>query len=448
MSDERRLTAEDGEPRDTRRPSSGREPDGGETGDRARSGPRSDGGEHAEAASEKGVDRPDADADSDASTGDAEELPPGESHADERCAFCAQPIPAETVETSHGGETFTCCSNACRDALERNEFTEAPGGGHRRVRPGVAALDSSLPQGFPRNAFVLMAGEAGTRDRAVHAELVWRALQRGEPAVVVSFQEPPGSVVQQFLTLEWNVLPYLESGRLHIVDCFTYRLSDRDRMFDRMDEWNSHLYDVATDATTTIRDPSDLGEVRNKLDNALEARNMVDEGLVLIDSLTELGTLVQPVQAYDFVKDVRADVSKGRFVPIFAGATIAGGGEEFPHDLGYVVDGIVEMRLNEEIIPDTLIKQARIRKLNGVLVIPEWHAYEYTSGLGMVTFDPQEERAKSRRKRREAIADEPRTAEERGVTEEGETPAPVGPESHPPVEERDSPGAEASDRHP
>ncbi|WP_276258458.1 RAD55 family ATPase [Haloglomus litoreum] len=370
----------------------------------------------------------------------------GHPHAGERCAFCEQPIPTEGVEVTADGETYRCCSEACADALAGADYDTTVGGGHRRVRPGVAALDSSLPQGFPRNAFVLLAGEAGVRDRAVHAELVWRALQRGEPAVVVSFQEPPASVVQQFLTLDWNVLPYLESGQLHIVDCFTYRLSDRDRMFDRMDEWNAHLYDVATDATTTIRDPSDLGEVRNKLDNALEARDMVDEGLVLIDSLTELGTLVQPVQAYDFVKDLRADVSKGRFVSIFAGATIAGGGEEFPHDLGYVVDGIVEMRLNEEIIPDTLIKQARIRKLNGVLVIPEWHAYEYTSGLGMVTFDPEEEQEKTRRRRAAAARENGESGaadtREEGEHRQGETPAPVGPEAGP--DER-KPGAEARD---
>ncbi|MFB6207240.1 MAG: RAD55 family ATPase, partial [Haloglomus sp.] len=363
-----------------------------------------------------------------------------------RCAFCEQPIPTEGVEVTHEGESYRCCSEACREALEAADFDGDAGGGHRRVRPGVAALDASLPQGFPRNAFVLLAGEAGGRDQAVHAELVWRALQRGEPAVVVSFQEPPGSVVQQFLTLDWNVLPYLESGQLHIVDCFTYRLSDRDRMFERMDDWNAHLYDVATGATTTIRDPTDLGEVRNKLDNALEARDMVDQGLVLIDSLTELGTLVQPVQAYDFVKDLRADVAKGRFVPIFAGATIAGGGEEFPHDLGYVVDGIVEIRLNEEIIPDTLIKQARIRKLNGVLVISEWHAYEYTSGLGMVTFDPEEEQERTRRRRAAAA----RESDDRGADDaqsdahrEGETPAPVGPETIEPDERKR--GAEARD---
>lgn len=313
----------------------------------------------------------------------------------DRCSFCQMRIPEEPIEATLDGTPFLFCSNACRDAMERTDqpFTEYHG--HQRVMPGVSGLDASLPQGFPRNAFVLVSGEAGTRDRALGAELIWRTLQRGEPVVFVSFQEPPAAVVQQFLTLDWNVLPYLEQGQFHIVDCFTYRLDDRQRMFDRMDAWNGHLNDVAAAATTTVRDPTDVSEIHNKIDNALEERDMVDNGVVLIDSLTELGTLVQPVQAYNFVKDIRADVCKGRFVPILAGATIrAGGADTFPHDLSYVVDGLVELRLNEELVEGTLIKEVRIRKLNGVLVIPEWHAYEYTSGIGMVTFDPREEMEK------------------------------------------------------
>jgi KaiC/GvpD/RAD55 family RecA-like ATPase len=347
--------------------------------------------------------------------------------ADLRCDFCRMPIPVEPVEATVTGEPYVFCSRACRDALTRSEHAFTAYHGHRRIHPGVSALDASLPQGLPRNAFVLMSAEAGARDIEVQSELVWRTLQRGEPAVIVSFREPPGSVVQQFLTLEWNVLPYLESGQLHILDCFTYRLSNRDRMFDRMDEWNRHLYDVARDATTTIRDPSDLGELLNKLDNALEAREMVDAGIVLLDSLTELGTLVQPVQAYNFVKDVRADVCKGRFVPVFAGATSSPTDvETFPHDLGYVVDGIVEQRLNGDIVEDTLIKQIRIRKLNGVLVIPEWHAYEYTSGTGMVTFDPEVELEKSRGSDATAATADGDAADEQPLAAEADTPAPDG----------------------
>jgi len=317
----------------------------------------------------------------------------------ERCDFCRQPCPREPVETAVDGVTYTFCSAACRSAMEDSDrvFTEYHG--YQRLHTGVAGFDAVLPQGMPRNSFVLVAGQAGTRDAAVHAELVWRTLQRGEPAVVVSFQEPPTSVVETFLTMDWNVLPYLESGQLHVLDCFTYRLSNRDRVEERMNDWNQFLRGVVGPATTAVRDPSDTGELENKLDNCLESRDMVDEGVVVMDSLTELGTMLQPVQAYDFVKNVRADVCKGRFVPVFAGATYGSEGDSFPHDLDYIVDGVVDMELNTEVVGDTLIKRVRFRKMSGVLVVPEWTAYEYTSGKGMVTFDPAEEIEKAKRAR-------------------------------------------------
>jgi KaiC/GvpD/RAD55 family RecA-like ATPase len=302
--------------------------------------------------------------------------------------------------------TYEYCSAACRDAQGDTDRAFTQYHGFRRYDTGVDALDASLPQGVPRNSFVMLTDLAGTRSEAILAELVWRALQRGEPVVYVTLLEPPVSVIQKFVTLEWNVLPYLESGQLHILDCFTYRLDDHDRMFDRMDEWNHHLATVAEDATSTVRDPSATRQLENQLDRCLGEQGMADAGIVVIDSLTELGTLVQPVQAYDFVKDVRAEVCKGRFVPVFAGATRAAEELEFPHDMGYMVDGIIEVRLNEEIVEGALIKQIRVRKMSGVLTYPEWSAYEYTSGRGIVTFDPLEEIEKSREPEVEKVDEE------------------------------------------
>ncbi len=306
------------------------------------------------------------------------------------CDFCRLPCPTDPVAMECDSTVYEFCTEACRDAMAESDrvFTEYHG--FRRIRTDVSGLDKFLPQGFPRNSFVLMANDEGARDDALRAELVWRALERDEPAAVVTFTEPPISVVESFLSLDWNVLPYLEAGQLHIVDCFTYRMDnrDRERMFERMDEWNRHIYDITKSVTQTVRDPSDVSELHNKIDNCLEGLSMSDCGVVVVDSLTEFGTLVQPVQAYNFVKDLRADICKGRFVPIFAGATFTTEEGDFPHDLGYAVDGILDMQVNGNIVEDTLIKRIRIRKMNGVLAIPEWVAYEFTAGKGLVTFDP------------------------------------------------------------
>ena len=176
-------------------------------------------------------------------------------------------------------------------------------------------------------------------------------------------------------------------------------MANRGRALDRMDEWNQHLHSVAQSATTTVRDPTDTGQITNGLDSCLSALDMVDRGIVVVDSLTEFGSLVQPVQAYTLMKDIRADISKGRFVPVFAGATRTHEEAEFPHDLGYIADGIIELRLNGDIVEDTLLRQLRTRKMVGVLSIAEWHTYEFTAGQGLVVFDAEEEMAKSEARR-------------------------------------------------
>ncbi|MFP8957716.1 ATPase domain-containing protein [Natrialbaceae archaeon A-CW3] len=353
----------------------------------------------------------------------------------QRCAFCQQACPLEPLTIEEGETTLTFCSQTCRDAHEDNGGAVTGSESHRKVRPGVAGLDACLPQGLPRNSFILLLGNSGTREEAIEAELVWRALERGEPAIIVAFTEPPTSVVENFLAMDWNVLPYLERDQLHIVDCFTYRMDDRERLYDRMTAWNTHLRRATRPQTTAVRDPSDSYEVRNALDNCLEALGMVETGVVVVDSIAEFGSLVQPVQAYDFVKNVRAEVCKGRFVPIVAGATVAGEADEFPRNLDYVADGVVDLALDGSVIEDTLFRRLRVRKLRGVLTVSEWHTYEYTSGLGMVTFDPLEEvKANASDGRQETEnggdAGEKRGDQGKGVNVPGET-ASNGAENEP-----------------
>jgi KaiC/GvpD/RAD55 family RecA-like ATPase len=330
-----------------------------------------------------------------------------------RCDFCRQPIPGESVERSIDGATYRFCSTICGDAQADSDRVFTRYHGHRRFAPGVAALDETLPQGCPRNSFCLLSGQAGTRGSAIIAELCWRALERGEPAVYVTFREPPSAVVERFVTMDWNVLPALEDGQFRVVDCFTHLQDGTEQVARKTSPWIAHVADAVEPVTNVVRDPSDVSEILHKIDSCLSENDAVESGIVVIDSLTEFGTLVQPVQAYRFVKRLRASIPKGRFVPVFANATVTSDTDTFPHDLSYVADGVIDLQLDDTIIEDTLFKRIRVRKLDDVLVYPDWTTFEYTSGIGMLTFDPQEQLA--------AQADEAAAAEESDAAPE--TPA-------------------------
>jgi KaiC/GvpD/RAD55 family RecA-like ATPase len=320
------------------------------------------------------------------------ETPPadGSGTGERKCDYCRLPIPDAPVVQQRAGTDYRFCSAPCRDTLleEGRVFTEYHAA--RRFDPGVSALRAGLPQGVPRNSFVLVSGQPGTRSEALFGELVWRALQRDEPAVIVSFLDTPVSLVQEFVALGWNVLPYLTDGRLQIMDCFTYRLDDPESMARSMSDWNRHLHQVAERSTTRVRDPSNPTSVLNGIENCLDA--VVDEddeeGVVVIDSLTEFGSLVQPVRAYDFVKDLRASVPKARTVPVFAGGSRIGDGSGFPHDLGYVADGIIDLTLSDQLVEDALLKRIRVRKMSGVRSIRRWATYEFAPGRGLVAAKP------------------------------------------------------------
>lgn len=308
-------------------------------------------------------------------------------HVSVECAFCGYQIPTTPVPSEAG---VLCCSEHCRDAYEAGDEPFAGRVGFKRFSTGVAALDDLLPQGIPANSFVLLAGEEGIRHRGLQTELVWRALRRGEPAVVISFVDPPIAVVEHFFTFGWNVLPYLESGQLQVVDCFTSRLREEHRSPEHQVPWNEFLRGALEEAVTVVRDTGDLRETENRLHECLVAREMVGTGLVVVDSLNEVEIQGQGHETEQFVKEIRGDVCARKFVPIFASTT---GTEDrkFAREHAYLFDGIVQMRRNDSLVEGAWLKELGIRKMDGVPYRPHWVAYENTGRGGFRTFDPETE---------------------------------------------------------
>lgn len=301
-----------------------------------------------------------------------------------QCDFCGYEVPESSV-VSGDDSPYTFCSAGCRSAFDDGDTSFVGRRAYTRRSTGVSALDALLPWGLPANSFVLLSGAPGIRHRELQTELIWRTLSRGEPAVLVSLVDPPIGIVDEFLSLGWNVLPYLESENLQIVDCFTSRLREDHQSPVRETEWNAHLRPRIEPIVTRVDEPTDMRAIENRLLEAMDAVDMNGTGIVVIDSLNELETQGQKHRARQFLQEVRAEVCKRLFVPLFAGATTSVE-DSYSLEHSYFFDGIIDMRRNEDLVPSIRLKELSIQKMDGVSYLPDWVTYE-NFGDGFVIFD-------------------------------------------------------------
>lgn len=244
-----------------------------------------------------------------------------------------------------------------------------------------------MPYGMPADSFVLLAGESGNRHRCLQTELLWRVLTRGEPAIVISYVDPPIAIVEHFLTFGWNVLPFLESGALRIIDCFTARLRDEHQTPDHQADWNAFLVDFLEASVSMVHDTGNLIAVEDTLHTELETKEMAGTGVVVIDSLNEVERQGHELEVEQFIKEVRGDVCSRKFVPIFASVT-SSGNDRPTMDYTYLFDGIIEMRRTESHADGVRLKQLGIERMDGVRYRPHWVNYVIDSPMGFRIFDP------------------------------------------------------------
>ena len=222
--------------------------------------------------------------------------------------------------------------------------------------PGIEAVDKVLPKGIPRNTLTILAGELGTGKSVLMEELLWSILKRKEPCIFINFEGPPIALEQDMESFDWEITPFLESGQLKFLDCFSFR----------MEPVENPPY------AHYVKDPKDLRSVTTALFNMMEEMKMLGRGAVFVDSLTEMFTLVQEDRPLVYhmlggVKSWRAKGPKERLVPFFCSHhTPLRAYAELDDLLFYVVDGIIDVRFNPGFADrGLLVKQFRVRKMKG-----------------------------------------------------------------------------------
>ncbi len=308
-----------------------------------------------------------------------------------RCSFCGYAIPRTPLVLDDANETF--CSEACADAFEERDGSFAGHHGYKRLRTGVEALDATLPRGVPANAAILLSGEAGTRRTELYTELVWRALARGEPAVVVSFDDPPAAVVERFLDFDWNVLPAIERDDLRLLDCRAGGVDGRNPSESGESDWFAFLSDTIEDAVVDVDDPGDVEAVLDTVEDVVDEVGMSETGLIVVDSLSTVAEAVGgnagPTATQgendgrravrEFVATLKAGVCTPRFVPAFV---VVDAGESALRAAHF--DGVIDMWLDGNRMADERIPRLSVRKMVGTPHDPGWVTYESAGGSGLV----------------------------------------------------------------
>lgn len=91
-----------------------------------------------------------------------------------------------------------------------------PGFIHKRVRSGVAELDELFGGGIDNGTSTLFMGPAGCGKSTIAIRYALSAAQRGEKAVIFTFDESLSTLLTRTKSLNMDLLPFLESGTLEI----------------------------------------------------------------------------------------------------------------------------------------------------------------------------------------------------------------------------------------
>ncbi len=261
-----------------------------------------------------------------------------------------------------------------------------------RIKLGMKLLDALMPDGFPRNVFVVIKGEPGTGKTTMMTELAFRTLERGEPVVMVVFGQTPLSLIQRFLSMEWDITEHIERKKIVFIDGFSTRVAHEwivEKMHGRVKE----IYKKFREVMRVLKTPGDPSELYSVIYSSVENMGMIGQGAVIIDSLTELMVTMSQTSLLDFIRRIRSTIVKELWVPVFA-SVMPGLSREFDLLLDCIVDGVIDVRFNPVVLQKGgLIREARIRKMPAK-VLPIWVPFTVDKGIGALPVRETLERLK------------------------------------------------------
>lgn len=233
----------------------------------------------------------------------------------------------------------------------------------QRTGSGIDGLDQILFGGFPKGRSILVAGEPGTGKTTLCLQYLYHGLKQGESALFVSIDEKPEYVLSDALSLGWDLDPFLESGKLHIMDITQH--------FGRLEGPDKNI-DLAHVIHTII----------TKLKSIGATRVVIDPIAPLVFGESHMQHVVSYIRALIFALEDSGDVTTllTSYVPVGSDKVSIIGVEEF------ATSGIVILKLEQ--LHQRYVRTLRVKKMRGTRMDLSAYHIEIMSDRGVVVRNP------------------------------------------------------------
>jgi len=220
-----------------------------------------------------------------------------------------------------------------------------------KIKFGIDVLDDVLPDGVPRASFIIFAGPGGSGKTILTMLIARQFLLRKEPVIYVIFDDDPASLMNILQSQGVDIYSYISERLLMIVDGFSFRIKEK--------KGKVHV------AVLEEVDPMNTEQVLHTITQLIDKIETKNRGLVVIDSLNELITYHGYIKVGEFVKNIRANISKYRGILTVAIIhTSHKKAKRFQSFIEHVVDGLIYV--DQQYKDSELLRYIMVKRMKGV----------------------------------------------------------------------------------
>ena len=234
----------------------------------------------------------------------------------------------------------------------------------KKVKSGIEGFDPLIYGGFPTERSYLISGEPGTGKTIFSLQFLLEGLRNGENAIYISIDEKPEHVINDALSLGWDLTTYLNNNQLKIIDISTFFSSNTDSGGDKLNI--KKIIDKIMDYVAITK----------------PKRLVIDPIAPLILSDTTITDVIEYIRSTIFsiesIKDCTSLLTS--YIPVGSNKVSSFGVEEF------ATSGIIQLRLITQ--NNKRIRSIGVRKMRGTRIDLSEYSFDIMPERGIILRQP------------------------------------------------------------